>query len=244
MDLTQKKVLLVLDRVDIERLNYESEGSDLLLNDEVHIIEYNAEKSYPLLDSLRDRNLLNKGEILIQSPYDQNRYAAVDNAVQDFALEKHFAFLNFCNSLGAIEIQIEQLDIKTEEASTSASVEGKILKAKPNVKIDKNSYEQLTKKLSVHDKYKGGEPDLKAAEKLLREKRLFGDSNMTSLLEIRRSSNPIKSRTVKLSLTDESQTNLRIAASMKIPVYLSIDASYQKAVKKRIEYDLSLKVTF
>ena len=102
----------------------------------------------------------------------------------------------------------------------------------------------MTKRLSVHDKYKGGDPDLKAAEKLLREKRLMGDSNMTSLLDIRRSSNKIISRIVNLSLTDESQTNLKIVASMKIPVFLSIDASHQKAIKKRIEFNLSLKVTF
>ncbi len=83
MDLMQKKVLLVLDKVDIERLNYENDGSELLLNDEVHIIEYNAEKTHLHLDNLRDRNLLNKGAILIQSPYDPNRYAAADIAIQD-----------------------------------------------------------------------------------------------------------------------------------------------------------------
>lgn len=244
MDLMQKKVLLVLNKIDIERLAYEPGGPDILLNDEVLTIDYNTEESYPLLDNLRSRNLLNKGAILIQSPYDPNSYAAADIAIQDFAHEKHFVFTYFCSLLGAKEVQTEQLDIETEEASTSASVEGKLLKAKPNVKIDKNSYEQLTKRLSVHDKYNGGDPDLTAAEKLLREKRLLGDSNMMSLLNIRRSSNKIISRIVNLSLTDESQTNLRIAASMKIPVFLSINASHQKAIKKRIEYNLRLKVAF
>lgn len=244
MEPKDARVVLVVDQTDLERFEYDERGAELLMNEQVGVVGFPVEKHNEVTRNLEARNLLDPGNMLVQSPYDPAVYAMAENATQQFAVEKHFAFLTFCAHLGATEVVVEQLEVTEETRRTLVDMKARHAVASGEVNVERELYEQLMNKLTVHDRYSGGEPDFDAAERLLDAKRLRGDSNLTSLLDIRRSSNRLESRTVTLSLSDESRRNLSIAANLTVPAYVTFDAAVKHAVTRKLEYRLTLKVTF
>jgi hypothetical protein len=98
--------------------------------------------------------------------------------------------------------------------------------------------------LTLVDEYPGGEPDVEAAEKLLRSSRLLGDPNMRSLILSREGEvNRLTRRTLTVNLSTEANKNLRIVGRFgTLPA--AFDAEYSKAVTEIKEYRLTVEVLF
>lgn len=147
--------------------------------------------------------------------------------------------------LGATLVEVEQVEVKVEIRDRTGAVKVRNpggLEA--SMKVERELREELKRRLTVRDQFEGRPPDFDAAERLLDQKRLRNDSNFVSLLEARRSTNRIKERTVSLNLTEESNANLTIAAGLKVPGYFRLDAQAEEAVKRRVEYRVTMKVVF
>ncbi|EAT08858.1 hypothetical protein SKA58_16808 [Sphingomonas sp. SKA58] len=242
---TSRRVIAVLDQHDIEKCS--RTGETQILNDpQTHILAYpvKREQATKALSNIIDAGLSLPGSILIQSPFDPDEYADAAEAVERFALAKHMLFSNFCQLLGATRVIVTQVDVVTSDSVQTITADGGRLMTKSKLGIKRAASDSLSSQLSLEDEYKGGTPDLEAAELLLSKHRLAGDSNMRSLLQARSSpSNPINKRTLTLNLSTEASRNLKVASKLKLPTF-SFNADYQVALSHAKEYTLTMEVFF
>ena len=241
----RRKAVLVLNQQDIDALSYEEGGADLLLNEEVHILPFSTQQSNPVIQDLINSGIARPGTVLIQSPFDKNRYENSQKAVERFALDKHLHFSSLCGFLGAREVKVEHIDLKNTEGTTTFSVGADTIKGRGNVKIENKELDSFYHKLELHDSFQGCAPDVPAAEEHLKQTGLSGNADMRNLIDLRRNpNNLLTSRKIKLNLTSETQRNLDVLANLDVPVFLSLEAGYKRQVREQTEFILTVKVDF
>ena len=241
-----RKTVLVLNQQDIDALRYEEGGADLLLNEEMYILPSSLEESNPIVQDLIDSGLVQPGAVLIQSPFDKNRYENSKQAVERFALDKHLHFSTLCMNLGAREVTVEQIERKNTEDKKTFSLQADLsMKGSGDIKIEDEELASFCGKLTLQDKFQGGSPDVPAAEKHLRQTGLLGDADMRSLIDLRRNpNNLLTSRELRLNMTSEVKRNFNVLANLNIPAYLSLEAGYDRHVREQTEFNLTVKVDF
>ena len=248
-DAQQRKALLVLDQSEIDRCRYEDGGSDLLLNEEIHILEFPVRGSQKVIQDIVGEDLVRRGAVLVQNPFDKDRYEDVEKAEERFALARHLHFSDFCMHLGAREVRIEQIQLSKTSGTKTWNVEGgikvKTVGADVGADVEQDGLAVFRSKLKLVDTFEGGQADVKAAEELLRRTKLLGDPNMSGLLDMRRSeSNQLKSRTLTLNLSSETKRNLSVIGRLKVPPFIKLEADYKRVVQEQSEYTLTVEVRF
>ena len=252
-DAQKRKGIVVLSQSEIDRCRYEDGGSALLLNEEIHVLEFPVRDSQKIIQDILDRGLVRRGAVLVQSPFDRDRYEDAAQAKELFALAKHMHFSAFCMRLGAREVSIEQIQLSKASETRTWSVEGdakiKRVGAAIDTLVKQDELDAFRSQLTLVDTFEGGQADLKAAEELLRRTNLLGDPNMAGLLDIRQSgSNQLRSRTLTLNLSSETKRNLSVIGKLtaKLPPFIEIEleADYKRAVREQSEYTLTVKVRF
>lgn len=242
----RRKTILVLTQKDIDALHYEEGGADLLLNEEVCILPSSLQKKNAVVQGLIDSGLVRPGAVLIQSPFDKNRYEFSTQAVERFALDKHLHFSTLCMNLGASEVTVEQVEWKNREDKKIYSHQADLtMEGSGEIKIEGEELASFCDKLVLHDKFQGGLPDLQAAEEHLRRTGLSSDAEMRSLIDLRRNSNNLlASRELQLNLTSEVKRNYHVLAKLNLPAYISVEAGYDRHVREQTEFTLTIKVDF
>ena len=242
----RRKTVFVLNQTDIDALRFEEGGSELLLNEEVHILPFFSQQSNSFVQNLIASGLARPGTVLIQSPFDKDIYQNSTQAVEHFALDKHTYFSTLCMCLGARKVTVEQIDFKNTERRESLSLKSTVsMQGSGDVKIENEELESFKSKLLLSDTFEGSSPDVPAARNLLKQTGLLSDANMRSLFDMRQnSSNPIKSRRIQLNMTTETQRNLNVLVNLNVPAYLSLEAGYDRHVREQTEFNLTIKVDF
>jgi hypothetical protein len=238
-------VVVVLEDADFERLDFEPSGSELLLRSDIAVLAYPSADRTELVEMLEQHGLWRPGIRAVQSPYTPTRYASVENARDVFALEKHFMLTSLCAHLGAITVSVEQVQIKSSRGSDTldltANHPGGLA---ASARYHKELAAHLEGRLRLHDRFDGGEPDLARAHQLLREKRLAEDPGLWSLIESRSAVNRLRERTLEISLTDDAERTIEMAAGLSIPIYGALGARWKSEVVERIEYRLKYRIMF
>ena len=198
-----RKIVLVLNQTDIDTLSYKEGGSDLLLKEGVYILSSSLEDSNPVVQDLIDSGLVQSGTVLIQSPFDKNRYENSQQAVERFALEKHLIFSELCGLLGARAITVAQIERKNTKDTKTFSLQSALsMKGSVDIKIEDEELASFCSKLTLHDKFQGGSPDVSAAEEHLRQNGLIGDHVLSSLIKQRKKpNNLLTNREYQLDMT-------------------------------------------
>lgn len=240
----RRKTVLVLNQTDIDALNFKEGGADLLLNDEVYILHSSLKESNPVAQDLIDSGLARPGAVLIQSPFDKNRYENSQQAVERFALDKHLLFSALCSLLGAREVTVERIERKNTEGKETVSFRGSSFIGSTGAETENEDLASFCGKLTLHDKFQGGSPDVPAAEEHLRKSGLLGDTDMRSLIDLRRNpNNPLTSRDINLNMTSEVKSNFKVLANLDL-FFLSLEAGYDRQVREQTEFILRVKVDF
>ena len=239
----------MLDPSDIDRCGYEDGGNDLLLDEEIHVLEFPVQGSQKTIQDIITRGLDQRGAVLVQSPFEEDRYEDITQARELFALVKHMHFSRLCMYLGAREVRIEQVQRITASETKTWNVEGsgsiKISGISTDTSIKKDEQDEFISRLALIDTFDGGQTNLEAAEELLRQKKLLGDPNMSGLLDMRRSeSNQLRSRTLTLNLSSETKRNLSVIGKLKVPPFINLEANYKHVIHEKAEYRLTIKVRF
>lgn len=239
----RRKTVLVLNQTDIDALNYKEGGADLLRNDEVYILHSSLKESNSVVQDLIDSGLARPGSVLIQSPFDKNRYENSQQAVERFALDKHLLFSELCGLLGAREVTVERIERKNTEGKETVSFRSSFFIGSGG-ETENEDLASFCGKLTLHDKFQGGSPDVPAAEEHLRESGLLGDTDMRSLIDLRRNpNNPLTSRDINLNMTSEVKSNFKVLANLDLS-FLSLEAGYDRQVREQTEFILRVKVDF
>lgn len=247
-DTSCRKVILVLHAHDIERCAYEPGAAQTLLDEQTYVLEFPVrvlEDVPAALQNLLDAGLARPGKILVQSPYDPDTYEDASLAARRFALAKHMYFSTLCMYLGAKEVNVEQIDLRTHRGQISLDLKGGRLGVSAQLTAETEELEKFRAQMHLRDEFAGAPPDLVAAEQLLRRTGLGADPGMRTLLEMRRDgSNRLITRKLILSLSSEARTNLDVVGRLRVPGYVKLSAEYEKIVREQYDYTLTVLVRF
>lgn len=67
---------------------------------------------------------------------------------------------------------------------------------------------------------------------------------MTSLIDQRTGNNPLQSRELTLSISEEFKKNFKALAGINVPVYADLQAQIEQVKKESYEFMLTVKVVF
>lgn len=249
-DPSSRKAVLVLQQHDLEKCAYEPGAAQALLDEEAYVLQFPVCPKGEVSTALRniiDAGLARPGTILVQSPFDSDVYEEAALAPQRFALAKHMYFSTLCMHLGAKEVCVEQIDLRTRTGKTSIDVKGDRPGAgvQASVKAEAEELERFRAQMNLLDEFTGGPPDVDAAERLLRRTGLQTDPNMRTLLEMRRDgSNQLQMRKLALSLSSEARSNLNVVGRLKVPAFVKLSSEYERVVNEQLDYTLTVVVRF
>ena len=244
-DPSGRRAVVVLDQHAIDNCSRNGE-TQILTDSETHVLVYPIDDDDlgQALTNILDAGLDRLNTVLIQSPFDLNEYVDAAEASQQFALTKHTLLSNFCQLLGATRVSVTQMDIVTNGSVKTFKADGSRLVATAEGSLERTASDSLCSQISLVDEYPGGEPNVEAAETLMRSSRLAGDPNMKSLLQARKAAgNPLTKRTLTVNLSSEANKNLKIVGRLQLPI-AAFAAEYASAVKQTKEYTLTLEVLF
>ena len=247
-DPSRRKIVLVLNQDEIDALDYEKGGSDLLLNKEIHILSSYPSKPGSAVQALIAEGIVTSGAVLVQNPFDKSLYHLESEAVEQIALAKLLHFSTLCGHLGAREIKIEQIRIKKEKREATFLVEGGIPVAGSG-KLDKKREDlhSFAHQLSLIHEFAGSEPNVQAAIEFLEQIGLSNETIMQDMLNKAQIPNKPKSSKINLNLTSEVHQNLKALAKLnlnatKLPI--SLETNYDRKVHEQTEYTLTIAVKF
>lgn len=240
----KRKAILIISPDEYARLKYTPGGSDLLLSEQIHLLVPSYLPTSDLEEKLDGSGLLESGTLLIQSPYDTSDYVILDKASSTFALTKYLHFTTLCGLLGAREVTVEQIEFKTLAGKQifKGSIDSRYIDG--SIEAVNRTVEEIRNNIKLQSKFSGGEPDLEEAEAHLRQYQLLNDISMKSLIDQRKGKNPIKSRELTLSLSEESKRNIQVVTDIKVPVYANLQAQIEKVRKEVYELTLMIRVEF
>ena len=173
-DAQRRKAIFVLDRPEIDLCEYKEGGPDLLLNEEIHILEYPLQDASRIVQDIVDRGLVRPGAVLVQSPFDGDRYESAMEARKLFALGKESSFFYILHAPwvlgGWLERRFGCARVRRRRRGrrkyAAGSVNSLRLLARRQTKMN-GDIEEL--RLSLVDTFEGAQGSLKDAEKLLRQ---------------------------------------------------------------------------
>lgn len=240
----KRKAILVISSHELTRLEYTPGGNELLLSEQIHLLVPSDEASSSLEKKLENSGLLEEKSLLIQNPYDSSDYVVLEKSASTFALAKYLHFTTLCGFLGAREVTVEQIEVKTSTGKqlykgslNSSAVTG-------NLEAQSKTLEQIRNQLKIRSTFPGGNPNIEEAEAHLNKYQLLSDHSMTSLIAQRSGSNPLQSRELTLSLSEEFKKNFKAVADINVPVYLDLQAQIEQLKKEVYEFTLTVKVEF
>lgn len=247
-DPSVRKAILVLQQHDLEKCAYEPGAAQSLLDEEAYVLQFPVRPQGELSMALRnivDSGLARPGTMLVQSPFEPDTYEEASLAPQRFALAKHMYFSSLCMHLGAKEVIVEQIDLRTRTGKTSIDAQGERHGVKAQVSVEAEELERFRAQMNLRDEFAGGPPDIAAADLLLRRTGLLADPNMRTLLEMRRDgANQLLSRKLVLNLSNEAKSNLNVVGRLKIPAFVKLSVEYDRIVQEQHDYTLTVFVRF
>lgn len=240
----KRKAILVISPHELERLEYTPEANELLINEKVHLLVPSYGDTSDLEEKLDSNGLLEPGNLLIQSPYNNSDYVLLDRASSTFALTKYLHFTTLCGLLGAREVTVEQIEVKT--LTGKQIFKGSLGSSYADGKTDvtNRTFEEVRNNIKLQSKFGGSEPNVAEAEAHLLQYQLSNDISMKSLIDQRKGKNPIKSRELTLSLSEESKRSLQVITDIKIPVYADLQMQIDQVKKEIYEFNLTIRVEF
>ena len=243
-----RKIVLVLKQDDINALDYEDGGDDLLTNEEIHILSSRPSQPSPAVQALIDQGVVTSGAVLIQNPFDKSLYYRESEAMEQIALAKLLHFSTLCGHLGAREVKIEQIRLKEKDREVTFSVEGGIPVAGGG-KLDqkREDLNSFAYRLSLTHEFDGSEPNVQAATEFLQRTGLSSETIMQDMLNKAQIHNKPKSSKINLNLTTEGHQNLKVLANLKLKATrlpISLETNYDRKEHEQTEYTLAIAVKF
>ncbi len=248
---SKRRAILVLNESDIEHCRYDlpPDERSFLYSEEAFVLPTSAlssKEECPALTNILDSDQVRHGNILIQSPYDRDVYAELSEAKEVFSMEKMRHFTRLCQILGASKVQIKQVDITKEGATSTLNLEGRTTLATAEASFESSISKVLKNVFSISSSYSGGQPDIVGAEQYLRKNLLWNDSVLRGLVDQRgHQSNQIKDQNICINLTREANKSLSVAAKLNLPIKnIGIQANYREVASASEELSLTMNVVF
>lgn len=247
IDNWKRRLVLVATDVQVDGLEHDKDGLELLKNQEVTILPIKQadifDTQFALLGGIRPQ----PGMLLLMSPYDDNTYVEVSDARSLIAIEKASLTLRFCSLLGAKSVAVKNIKIVDTENHKELTIDAQYNTISGSLTGKKSEIENIKNQIKVNASFSGGKPNFEKAEQLLRSSRLISDPLLKHLLEMVRDSqeteNKINEITQEVSLTQSLQKTFELVAKINFPSGF-VGGNFKSVVKEKIEIYLSLVIKF
>jgi hypothetical protein len=249
---SKRRAVIVLAKEDIELLRYEPGFGSIWLNEELYFLQLplSADNAVPRSVASRAR----RGDVLVQSPYNDDLYEPAATAPMQFAREKLHYVSRLCQLLGARKVSVSEL--VEHERSDELEVSGELGISVGGyggggVKSKYDSSSSVIEDLSrsIADEFDGGSPEIAEAQELLMRTGLAGDPDLRGLLELCSSrGNAIRSSIVEISLLRETRRNVDVLANVNLDVLsaveVSVELGWKGSVRALSRYNFRIEVDF
>jgi len=235
------QLILVMDEVDA--INFHKKG---YVKPGCTVIPYNSEflpESDPLIRQLRGSNLLAPKNVLIKSPFGPEYYL-LEEATRKVHIDYFRKYSMICGLLGATSVKVKTCEINKEKTKTEGGADVDVpgnLGGKGSVKAACDSNTEILSQLE--DTYEK-KTDIAEAEKLMFEYGLDLDSDLKELVAFLKRGGTIKSRDVKLGLSQSLKTSFDLAADIKPYAGINIKLQFDREKELKRTYTLTLSLQF
>jgi hypothetical protein len=244
----EREIILVLDQTGIDALDYEPGSQELLDRSEVAILNkdaINLDKASSVVSGLSERGLLRREAVLVADPFQGGEYAPVEEANRLFGLAKWSAVSRLLAYLGAKSVSITEEEKDKTGVRTELTVEGGRGPVAAKGGIELASQDKSVGQLRLNDSFVGGALDLDKARRFLVSAGLDGDPCLRDLVEmVANPGNAPHTRSLQLDLNRESKRTVDAALSLNIPVFLSLEATMDRAKETQESYRLEMEIEF
>ncbi|MGY1702697.1 hypothetical protein [Geodermatophilus sp. SYSU D00766] len=242
-----RRLVVVLTQAGLDRCSYDDDGADLLRTPGVWLVPDAAAQEQPddpLIAKLDRAGLMLPGNILVQMPYDPDDYETADEAHQRAAERKHLIFTELCQLLGATRVHLKVLETQSDKGEARVDLTGSRPAVTGKGHVERRTVEALAATMTLDDRYVGGPADIEKARALLEATRLTSDPLMGQLVRARSTGNKLRSRKYTVDLSRESSRHVKAAAQLKVPGFLSVDASSLKHTTHALKHHATYEVSF
>ncbi|NEO44217.1 MAG: hypothetical protein F6K55_08825 [Moorea sp. SIO4A3] len=253
----KRRAILALSDSALRNLKYDlphnQEAQDLFYHDQISLLNVDAidnPEENSLLESLsHSGDLLNSGNLLVQSPYDSDDYVEVSQAYYTFARKKWDIYTYFWGFLGAKEASVDLKEIQITKTQDTGGLLGKFSGGKGEANFDKRALNKLKKEMNLNKKFRSGGKLMPGnAKKYIKKYQwLFRDHDFEGIIELAEAGIALEEQEFSMSVNQASQSNLNVALSLNVPVSLKslyLNGKFEQIKQEIFEFSLKTKVTF
>ncbi|MBN8682296.1 MAG: hypothetical protein J0L99_06575 [Chitinophagales bacterium] len=242
----ERKVVYFASDTSLYNLQHGNNGRQLLRNPELIVVGLSDSGKFLNAFNIADNVVPTDASMFVLSPFSDKIYIAAESARIQVAYSKITKIMHIAQLLGASLVEIENSRILDKTSGSDLKISGSSPVLSGDLQIKSNDLKSLWSKFRLKTNFAGGTANYKQAEKVARESNLAGDSFISTLLEMRHNisaSNPLKSVTQEVSLTESVQTNLDIAAQASYLVG-NANVTYQRALTEKVEFYSTIRIEF
>lgn len=244
----QRGIVLPLTAQDLAVCKSDPESRGMLADDTVAVVALPLEappSEGSLLARLSATGQLESGTPLVLDPHRPGTYYAFAEASTQIAASKHQLAVELCQLLGAKSVELDEVRGVTRDAVVTVEVKGNRAKVvSGSVRAQQRDVESLVQRLSTHNTFPGGDPDVEAAKTFLLERGLANDTGLQTLISLRsHESNPVVRHQVQVSTKDEGRRTRNLLLKCKIPT-AALQAELDTAISEAVSYELTFTASF
>lgn len=239
-----RRVVVGLDEVSFDRLVME-DSRDLARRSDVAVVnvERAAHADDVLAADLVRQGVCRPGQVLVQNPFDQDDYIAVEKAPDAFAVDKATRMSMLVAILGAKKLRLTSVEDDSTRTRWEADAEASRRDIKVKGDGSRTRAESFARKIKLEDTFPGADPDIPAAREYLRRSNLAGDRELRSLVDAREvTSNPLSKRTFSLDLSSDAEETidlaLELAAMPLLKGKVAVNGNRVTKAHYRVEYEI------
>jgi hypothetical protein len=242
----ERRMIVALTEGEKEALRASTEGERLRRDASVALVTIPVRQAAidasPVLGDLERVGALERGAVLLQSPFDPNRYFPAETAAAELAATKLQVTSDLCRHLGAETVELTEVTLESRAGTARYQAKAQRGLLEAETEHSRTELQSFVKRVQLHDRFRGGPPDLARAHELLARSGI-GDPHLLHLVKLRGEGNPLLEREFDLSTSEEvGRANRWIAKAAA--ALTRFEASARTTADEIAVYELTLRVTF
>lgn len=241
---SHRQVVFVVDPLEIEAGGASMSALARMPHVQVLSSQPDHTRADELVKRLERQGLLQTGQVLLLSPYDDQDYRLAEEAADAFSLQKFAAFIRVCQLLGVRKVGVKTLEEQTTKQRIILDADGRYVAAKGKASLERAAVEEMASKLSWQEEFPGAEPDIVSARELVQKRGLESDTVITSLVDsCADQRNPPKRRVLTVDLSQEGVRTLNAAARLDLKL-LSGSVNLKRVAETSRRFQVTYEVNF
>lgn len=221
-------MVVVVDDKTYRDINNDDRRVHLLDDSDSLIVPYSTDPKFQVKrvtavrQHLLGQDLIATNQLLIRNPYDTNAYELADDAIEAFAKAKYYHLAAIAARLGASSIKFTKVEIEQEKADSTGTFTAGVKAAKVDGEFTRSFKNRLEGRFEAVTALAGKHADAEEARRFMVERRLTNDPDVSGLIDLCATGNPLRTHRVKINGLREStltfKAGLELTAKLDLPL--------------------------